>query len=47
MHELGHTLNLKHGGIDHINCKPNYLSIMSYTRQFNESGHLDTMTGPI
>ncbi len=35
MHEFGHTLNLKHGGIDSINCKPNYLSIMSYSFQFN------------
>jgi hypothetical protein len=34
MHELGHTLGLRHGGFDNINCKPNYLSIMSYTRQF-------------
>lgn len=30
MHELGHTLNLRHGGIDDINGKPNYLSIMNY-----------------
>src|SRR6202022_1899640 len=28
MHELGHTLGLKHGGIDEVNFKPNYLSIM-------------------
>ena len=34
MHELGHTLGLRHGGGDNNNCKPNYLSIMSYTRQF-------------
>jgi hypothetical protein len=33
MHELGHTLNLHHGGADDINCKPNYLSVMSYSRQ--------------
>lgn len=33
MHELGHTLGLGHGGVDGINCKPNYLSIMSYTWQ--------------
>jgi hypothetical protein len=37
MHELGHNLNLRHGGADNYNCKPNYLSVMSYTRQFN--GH--------
>jgi hypothetical protein len=35
MHELGHNLDLHHGGIDDINCKPNYLSVMSYTRQFS------------
>ena len=35
MHELGHNLNLGHGGDDGINCKPNYLSIMSYSRQMS------------
>jgi hypothetical protein len=35
MHELGHNLNLHHGGSDDMNCKPNYLSVMSYTRQFS------------
>ena len=30
MHELGHTLNLDHGGYDALNGKPNYLSIMNY-----------------
>ncbi len=34
MHEFGHTLSLRHGGGDNINCKPNYLSIMSYAFQF-------------
>jgi len=34
MHEFGHTLGLRHGGGDDINGKPNYLSIMSYCRQF-------------
>jgi hypothetical protein len=38
MHEFGHNLGLGHGGInngeeDNTNCKPNYVSIMSYTRQ--------------
>lgn len=33
MHELGHTLNLRHGGNDNINRKPNYLSIMNYAFQ--------------
>lgn len=30
MHEFGHTLGLGHGGADHINGKPNYISIMNY-----------------
>ncbi|CAN0400190.1 unnamed protein product, partial [Laminaria digitata] len=30
MHELGHSLNLGHGGTDNINCKPNYFSVMNY-----------------
>jgi uncharacterized repeat protein (TIGR01451 family) len=34
MHELGHALGLGHGGPDSINCKPNYLSLMSYSLQF-------------
>jgi hypothetical protein len=33
MHELGHNLGLDHGGADDINCKPNYLSVMSWSRQ--------------
>ena len=35
MHELGHTLNLRHGGDVDDNCKPNYLSLMTYSLQFN------------
>ena len=30
MHELGHTLGLRHGGGDDINQKPNYFSVMNY-----------------
>jgi len=33
MHELGHNLGLRHGGGDNVNCKPNYLSVMNYSRQ--------------
>lgn len=29
-HELGHTLDLHHGGADELNCKPNYPSVMNY-----------------
>ena len=32
MHELGHNLGLRHGGADDIGCKPNYLSVMNYSR---------------
>ncbi len=43
MHELGHTLGLLHGGGGQlpdrfVNCKPNYLSVMQYGRQFNAAG---------
>lgn len=33
MHELGHNLNLDHGGSNAMNCKPNYLSVMNYNLQ--------------
>jgi hypothetical protein len=33
-HELGHNLNLQHGGADGINDKPNYNSVMNYRFQF-------------
>jgi len=44
MHELGHNFNLDHGGLiqdehDETNCKPNYLSIMSYSLQFRNWDH--------
>ena len=32
-HELGHQLGLKHGGVDHVNYKPNLLSVMNYSFQ--------------
>lgn len=31
MHELGHNLNLRHGGNHDTHYKPNYLSVMNYT----------------
>jgi hypothetical protein len=34
MHELGHNLGFRHGGSDNVNCKPNYLSVLNYSRQF-------------
>lgn len=33
MHELGHNLNLHHGGFESRNCKPNYISVMNYSFQ--------------
>ena len=30
MHELGHNLNLRHGGNENLNYKPNYNSVMNY-----------------
>lgn len=32
-HELGHNLGLRHGGGDHVNYKPNLLSVMNYSFQ--------------
>jgi len=37
LHEFGHTLGFRHGGHEDLNCKPNYLSVMSYSRQFPDS----------
>ena len=33
-HEFGHTVGLRHGGGDNINCKSNYPSVMNYNHQF-------------
>lgn len=41
MHELGHNLGLRHGGVDHENYKPNHLSIMSYHHQLDWLLHRD------
>ena len=37
MHELGHALNLQHGGGDSVNYKPNYHSVMNYTWQTRQA----------
>lgn len=34
VHELGHNLNLRHGGNTNCNYKPNYNSVMNYLYQF-------------
>ncbi|MDP2663374.1 MAG: hypothetical protein Q8R28_21885, partial [Dehalococcoidia bacterium] len=36
MHELGHTLDLHHGGADDTQYKPNFLSIMNYSFQLGQ-----------
>jgi len=33
MHELGHNLDLHHGGDEDLNYKPNYISVMNYLYQ--------------
>lgn len=46
MHELGHTLGLKHGGDDSKNSKPNYLSVMNHLfqlRGISKTNSLDTI----
>jgi hypothetical protein len=42
IHELGHNLGLRHGGTDHVNYKPNYLSVMNY---FFQLGGVPKATG--
>ncbi|MEA3212626.1 MAG: hypothetical protein QOE70_5683 [Chthoniobacter sp.] len=38
IHEFGHNLGQKHGGSDHENYKPNYLSVMNYHFQLGGIG---------
>jgi len=47
MHELGHSLGLRHGGDVDTNCKPNYLSVMNYGRQFNPAGGASWLPGHV
>ncbi|MGI0057862.1 MAG: hypothetical protein ACREAK_10895 [Nitrosarchaeum sp.] len=37
LHEIGHNLYLDHGGNDAVGCKPNYLSVMNPSLQFNRT----------
>jgi hypothetical protein len=43
MHEFGHNLGLRHGGSDHENNKPVYLSVMNYLYQLEG---LSNFAGP-
>ena len=36
LHEIGHNMGINHGGSDNVNCKPDYVSVMSYSRQFKD-----------
>lgn len=54
MHELGHTLSLEHGGglglpvaEREVGCKPNYISVMNYSRQFNNGGGFPGTPSPV
>jgi hypothetical protein len=38
IHEFGHNLGQRHGGADHENWKPNYVSIMNYHYQLEGIG---------
>lgn len=38
MHELGHNLNLRHGGFENDHRKPNYFSVMNYLYQLDGLG---------
>ena len=42
MHEFGHNLGLLHGGDEHVNYKPNYVSIMNYLHQMTGIGASQT-----
>jgi hypothetical protein len=46
MHELGHNLELQHGGGDVVNNKPNYLSIMNYLFQTDGIPRSAIFAGP-
>jgi hypothetical protein len=43
MHELGHSLGLLHGGDEHIDAKPNYLSVVN-TKYLTGIPHLNKNT---
>ena len=51
VHELGHCLGLTHGGADHDNYKPNYLSVMNYffqiTGLYKNGAWGDTSQNPL
>jgi len=46
MHELGHTLNLRHGGFENTNSKDNYNSIMQYGNEWITWNMQDNIYSP-
>ncbi|MGQ0709107.1 MAG: lamin tail domain-containing protein [Rhodoferax sp.] len=46
MHELGHNLNLLHGGFENANFKPNYFSVMNYLYQLDGLSSSASGIGP-
>lgn len=46
IHELGHTLNLRHGGFENTNSKDNYNSIMQYGNNWIIWNGLNNMFSP-
>ena len=43
VHELGHSLGLRHGGDEDLNYKPNYPSLMNYAYDFSFGGSPRTL----
>lgn len=46
LHELGHTLNLRHGGFENANSKDNYNSIMQYGNGWTTCNGLNNVFSP-
>ncbi len=38
LHEFGHKFGLRHGGLDEVNYKPNYVSLMNYAYMYHDVG---------
>lgn len=45
MHELGHTLGLRHGGTDNTHYKPQFPSVMNYLFQFSGAPGVGASSG--
>jgi len=45
LHAIGHTLGIRHGGGDDVNCKPNYVSLMNNAYDLSVAGSPTTLQG--